>query len=377
MPYTKSKEYTFEKPETWWENPWWLDEKWIEDFELDRKLVFHKIEYLKTVFDKDWLKKYEGNPLGNIILRSTLYSKSIFNLTAILELSGWLQDLKNIAGIHNIIKSLKSSDMCFSAELELEIGFVFHESGYFIEFPIPKSKKGKTPDILVKKDNEIYSLECKKLKTSNFESFTNNIVNNISISLLELAKDENVTISFNLSSKIIDKLHTLYKNDDDTDLYIREVIKEVSDSCEKIHENSYKWLFSVNDEIGEGYLSKGYVREQTIINTPEIPDKFKYNRMFENGIKKALTQLENTGYNGLVVVHAKELPDYIYLKEKLNDLFHVERKYKQVVAVMVFPQQYFFSRTQPCIVCNKYSEVDFAKSKTADVIRKYHDPIWL
>lgn len=361
----------------WWSNPWWLDERWVKNINATGHEVEEAFEFLKIIFSRDWFRSYKGKHVENVLLRNVLFGEGLPQLDNLLSLSLYLKELKNNPSINSVIKNLKSGHESDSANMELELGYVFHKERYEVDFPTPKSKKGKTPDVLLKKGDEKFAIECKKLKISNFEAWLNGVFTGLSIKLLNLAEEKNLGIVYEFSDRIIGILHKAYKNGDPVDLVAEEYLDKLSDVLHRVDAAKKDWVYISNENIGDGYLSNGYVREKAMVRTPDIPNEFRFGRLFDNGIKRAMTQLIGLDCPGIVAVHVKEIPDFDYLKKRLDDIFSNEKEYKNIAAVIIFSWQNMFERSQPCLVRNLYSDYDIKVFNVSAVIKKYHEPVWM
>lgn len=58
-----------------------------------------------------------------------------------------------------------------SANIEMLMGYVFKDEGMPVEFIVPKSKKGPTPDILVHSPSGSFTIECKRLEEAKGEQW--------------------------------------------------------------------------------------------------------------------------------------------------------------------------------------------------------------
>lgn len=369
---------TLNKTGTWWSDSWWLDERWIENLNETRDDVEKAVEYLKGIFTSDWLKNYTGNPVANVLLRNTQYGQGLPYLENLISLSQHLKELEKIPTINAVIKNLKSSHESDSANMELELGYVFHNEGYTVEFPVPKSKKNKTPDVIVEKGNEKFAVECKKLKISKFESWIDQVLRALSIKAFNLAEESGFGIRYEFSKEIMPHLHSLYKNNESIEVPIDNLLMRLSDSINRVSNKNHDWACIINENIGEGYISRNLIRTKGLLRTPEIPNSFKFGRLFENGIKNAMSQLTNLDCPGIAVIHLNAIPDYDFISDEMNKVFFANSEtYSNIIGILVFPWQNMFERSQPCFVVNKTANFDIENSNMIDVIKKYHDPVWM
>ena len=148
----------------WSVNPWWLKDNWLEVIPRTPDQVQAAFDYLRQVFDSYWLRAYKGEPIENLLLRSVLYGGDAFRRAHLILLAERLQRLKETPGFHVVMKALKGRGESDAADMELELADIFFQEGFQIVFPIPKSSKGKGPDIRISKGNEKLTIWTAPLK---------------------------------------------------------------------------------------------------------------------------------------------------------------------------------------------------------------------
>ena len=129
----------------WWLDAWWEEENWVSQSKYTLPEIRAAVEELKTVFSSEWAMKIGKNDVANIFLRSVRYGHSIWQHCYIVELGQQIASLRDHPGFTSVLSRLLSIDESESADMELSLAALLLKNSFNINFPVPRSKRGKSP----------------------------------------------------------------------------------------------------------------------------------------------------------------------------------------------------------------------------------------
>lgn len=353
----------------WWINPWWLKTNFVEVIPRTEKQIKEAFEYLKEVFPAIWAKEYEGNLMENVFLRSVLHW-SAFERAHLIRLSESLQRLRSVPGVHVVIDALRGKQESYAADMELEFAGFFFQKGMEIEFPIPKSSKGKTPDFRIITDGHRLAVECKKLKIAKLTNFIQNTYTEANFKLNEAAHARGLGWDFHFYDDTIYKVLDLYSSGTGCTDLIGGWSKRISDQLDLAITRGLwpAWIFM--EGLGDGMFYPSSDGTGSTTRSPDTPDERLTRRLLANALVPAARQLEKEPDPGLIAISVRDLPDNEYLSHEINRFFEENReKHGNIVAVLVIPWQPWFYEDPPRLVLNRWATVHWG-SEIDSVINK-------
>lgn len=343
----------------WWINPWWLKTTFMEVIPRSEAQIENAFEYLKKIFPASWAKGFPGDLLENHFLRSILYPTA-FQRAHLIRLSERLQRLTGVPGLHAVIKALHGKRESDAADMELEFGDFFFQKGLEIEFPTPKSSKGKTPDIRIISNNHRFAVECKQLKVAKITAFTQSVYTEANFKLNEMAHARGLGWRFCFFDDTMANVWNLYSQGYDYTELINGWGKRIGDQLDLAVKNGHwpVWIFM--EGLGEGIFHPSDGAGSTT-RFPNTPDELLFRRLMTNALIPAAEQLANEPLPGLIAISVRDLPTDEYLSREINRFFGENtEKYGNVVAVLVVPWQPWFYEDPPRLVFNRSATVGWS-----------------
>lgn len=342
-----------------WNNKWWHKSKWRSWVNLSDDKFEKLINVLMREFDDVWVQSLGENVWKHPLSHNACgYGEGIPQLSYLLRIAGYINDLSNIHGFYNVLKDYKSLQYSKAAELELFLAHVLYKSGYKVSFVIPKPKKGRTPDILVECDDGEFVVECKFLDDVSGERWFNGYRTHFAMNILKEIPPEKALLYFPANEYINiwsygypNKLGS-YK----ISAYIdsMDIVNTIKMLKLGFHKSA---LVDVHNKGTIVWLDKTKsVRSE--INLPELNHRFLNKRLICNGVNKANLQIADFNIPGIAAIFQSNPVHEADLKSVLHNLFEENRDiYSKLMAVLVFPAQNILKYIEPILVENPYSEL--------------------
>lgn len=353
----------------WWVNPWWLKTNFFEVIPRTEIQIKEAFEYLKEIFPAYWAKEYQGTFVENSFLRSVLYG-SAFERAHLIRLSERLQRLRSVPGVHIVISALHGKQESYAADMELEFADLFFQKGLDIEFPIPKSSKGKTPDLRIINDGHRLVVECKQLKIAKVTAFIQSVYTEAGFKLNDAAHARGLGWDFYFSDDTITKVLSLYSSRTNYVDLINRWSSRISDQLDIAVKRGVwpVWIFM--EGLGGGMFYPSVDGTGSTTRSPDTPDEILSRRLLANALVPAARQLEKEPVPGLIAISVRDLPDNEYLCHEINRFFEENReKHGNIVAVLAIPWQPWFYEDPPRLVLNRCASVHWG-GKIDSVINK-------
>lgn len=356
----------------WWLDAWWEEENWVSQSRVTLEEIRSSIEVLKTVFTAEWAEKIGENDVANIFLRKLRYGKSIWQHRYIIELGQQIKILRDRPGFTSILSRLLSIDDSESADMELSLAALLLNNSFDIEFPVPKPKRGKTPDIIARCGAEVVAFECKQLEASNKQRWLDSYYNHASHLLRDGLDNAERHIQFEFEEPPVDR----YFGQDGK--AIREAVDVAEDVANQMisHvrglfvEYSSPLLFGI-EGIGYGRFIGTTVPDSAWMRLPSMPDDRLFARLLSNGIVRANEQLRAVTFPGIAAIYAEHSPSFEYAQSEFEAIVRKESsRYEHLVACLVFQRQALFQYRPPLLLVNPTSHVKFDQLNVSNVIRK-------
>lgn len=359
----------------WWVDPWWLKDNWLEIRPLSSTEVETAIEYLKVIFTPDWLRKYEGELIENVFLRSVIYDQSAFTRHYLVALAERLKRLEGTRGFSAVLDNLRGRQESDAADMELQLAYYFAQEGYQVDFPIAKSKKGKTPDIRLTKGLSNLAVECKRLRLGEDAAWLSSVLSHVSSQLMNLAEVNELWFEFSFSDKVLHRILESRKGGECAEDVAITIVKRISDEIKTAVTRAQWPLWLLVSNCGEGFFYKAKSKDSKI-NIPGLPDSLVFRRMLKNAISRATEQLRNENSPGLIAVHARDIPSEDCLVRYLNRFLFSAQESAHVLAILILPWQGWFHHNRPHLIVNRNSLYRWDDSGVAAVLAKF-DPVLL
>lgn len=303
-----------------------------------------------------------------------LYGHSTDGLHYALRLSDALGRLQSTDGVSGVVRRLKYvSDESIAASMELHIGDVVYCGGYWVRFPVPSVRNGKTPDIIAESNGESLAIECKCLWEAARTMRVREAFSQCGITLMGIGGPKHVAVDFrfnNASVRLLERLANKYPTDSEL---VTEFLGNLPSRIGEIISGGFIpiWLFH---RVGIGCLRKAEHGTGAITSHPESPLPI-IQKTISNGIARAAAQIAAGTGAGLLVIFAPTVPSSPGLCPMINDLFESNRAlYGNVMAILLLPQQYWFHSIQPSLVVNSHSHYRWEDVEAATVVNRYWHP---
>jgi hypothetical protein len=340
----------------WWLNPWWEDDHWYGSIAITKQDVLIAVEFLKSIFSKDWARSLGNDPLQHPFLQLIYFGKGLSQINKIYHLAERLRVVIKIDGHKSVLDNYKTIVQAHSANLEIFLAYVMSMTKRDVSFISAKSKKGRTPDILIKNNGKDFVIECKCIQDSDCEKWVSNYSNYYS-SLLMNAIPAGCEIFYNLGQLKIDPIDYGYPELFSYQLAATIDALPLINFLRSINHFSSKYHYINFGSKGELYVLPTSDKFRSQLGSPEISQGFIGRRLVGNAIKKANLQISEFGKPGVAAVSYGSPPDIGALKQMLPRLFDAHRKeYSLLMGVIIFPMQNLLKYVRPIWIANPFSE---------------------
>lgn len=356
----------------WWLDAWWEEENWISQSRFTLEDIRFSIDVLKTIFTAEWAEKIGDNDVANIFLRNIRYGKSIWQHRYIIELGRQIALLRDRPGFTSVLSRLLSIDDSESADMELSLAALLLENSFDIEFPVPKPKRGKSPDIVARCGDETVALECKQLEASNKQRWLDGYYHHASHLLREGLDNAERHIQFEFEVPPVDR----YFGRDgkairEASAVAEEMANQVIFHARGLFVKSSSPLCFGIEGIGYGRYISTSVPNSGWMHLPSMSDDRLFARLFSNGIARASEQLRTVDFPGIAAIYADHSPSLEYAQNEFEIIVRKEPShYAHLVACLVFQRQALFHYRPPLLLVNPVSNIKFSQLNASEVIRK-------
>jgi hypothetical protein len=242
--------------------------------------------------------------------------------------------------------------------MELEFADFFFQKGLEIEFPIPKSSKGKTPDLRIITDGHRLAVECKQLKIAKVTAFIQSAYTEANFKLNEAAHARGLGWDFYFCDDTITEVLNLYSSRTGYADLTNRWSRRISDQLDLAVKRGVwpAWIFM--EGLGGGMFYPSADGTGSTTRSPDTPDEILTRRLLANALVPAARQLEKEPNPGLIAISVRDLPTNEYLCYEINRFFEENReKHGNIVAVLVIPWQPWFYEDPPRLVLNRCATV--------------------
>lgn len=356
----------------WWLDAWWEEENWVSQSRFSLEEIRSSIEVLKTVFTAEWAEKIGDNDVANIFLRNVRYGKSIWQHRYIIELGRQIALLRDRPGFTSVLSRLLSIDDSESADMELSLAALLLNNSFDIEFPVPKPKRGKSPDIIARRGDETVAFERKQLEASNKQRWLDSYYHHASHLLRDGLDNAERHIQFEFDEPPVDRYFSLNGKATREATAVAEemAIQMISQVRGRFVESSSPLLFGI-EGIGYGRFVSTSVPDSAWMHLPSMTDDRLFSRLFSNGIARASEQLRTVDFPGIAAIYAEHSPSFEYAQSEFETIVRKEpSRYAHLTACLVFQRQALFSYRPPLLLPNPVGRIRFDQLKVGNVIGK-------
>lgn len=142
----------------WWEKPVWRDQVALSDARISELM-----SVLSGVFDAGWQAENQDYP-KHPVYQKLVIGEGISQFGSLLAKAKQYELLRNVHGFKRVREGYENPATWEAADLEMLMGEVFSHPDFEPEYIVPRSRIGKTPDLLVSTEAGRFTVECKRLQ---------------------------------------------------------------------------------------------------------------------------------------------------------------------------------------------------------------------
>ena len=142
----------------WWEKPIWRDRCSLSDARISELM-----SVLRSAFDAGWQAE-SPDYLRHPVYQELVFGEGISQFGSLLAKAKQYELLRNVHGFKRVREGYENPETWEAADLEMLMGEVFSHPGFEPEYIVPRSRMGKTPDLLVSTEAGRFTVECKRLQ---------------------------------------------------------------------------------------------------------------------------------------------------------------------------------------------------------------------
>jgi len=360
----------------WWLDPWWEKRNWLGAERYPLEQLQESAEILKELFPAEWAKEhFSKKPEPNKVL-AILIGHNAGALGALHHLGQAAKRLREKAGFLAILERLRNDDS-ESAYLELEMADIFAEKALSLEFPRPTSEK--TPDIVVHFHDTTVEIECKRLKTEDWETWHDKLTNSILFEVGQLTHRDDFDLQIELNNRISEIFLSDQKCPGFNQAIVQGIATQIKLTVAKILRGSRLPVeFAIPDLMVGRALHKP-AEGGSYIRGAEISGVAKFRRIITNGMLRGLTQLSGK-VPGLLCIYSDYLPSPELARTVLDALtvgssVELRHRFEPMSALILYPMSTIFMRNAPYLLENKSARTPFSDLEASAVVKSALAPI--
>lgn len=146
-----------------WDSRWWEKPVWRDQVALSDARIAELMSVLRGVFDAGWQAEYPDYPI-HPVYQKLVFGEGISQFGSLLGKAKQYELLRNVHGFKRVREGYENPETWEAADLEMLMGEVFSHPGFEPEYIVPRSRMGKTPDLLVSTVAGRFTVECKRLQ---------------------------------------------------------------------------------------------------------------------------------------------------------------------------------------------------------------------
>lgn len=359
-----------------WDNPWWLKPEWRKFFSISDEEYESSFQLLQETFDEEWVKGLDGDIGYHPLIQALFFRRGVRNIQTLINLADNLKQLEGVQGFHRVLADYNTLYQARNAGLEMFMGGAFARAGCDVEYIVPKSRKGPTPDLLVRKGEAEFTVECKFMSDASREKWIENYRTWYGRRISASVPTE-YSVWFQPFVEHLDP--SCYGPHDgltppelaaelDT-LQVRTAIEEMLYSFRL---PQYRWIEGKGTlaVFPEGYDYMGQ------IGLPGLSRRFFFNRLVSNGIKTASKQIQAYRRPGIASVLYSGVSDLGWIKPTVQQVFLEKPEgFECVMGVLLFPMQNVLKYMRPYWIENESSAFSAAEMGVTDMLYELFRPI--
>jgi hypothetical protein len=146
-----------------WDSRWWEKPIWRDRCSLSDARISELMSVLRSVFDAGWQAENPDYP-RHPVYQKLVFGEGISQFGSLLAKAKQYELLRNVHGFKRVREGYENPETWEAADLEMLMGEVFSHPGFEPEYIVPRSRMGKTPDLLVSTEAGRFTIECKRLQ---------------------------------------------------------------------------------------------------------------------------------------------------------------------------------------------------------------------
>lgn len=359
-----------------WDNPWWLKPEWREKFPLSDEEYAHHFRLLQECFDEEWVRGLVGDIKKHPLFGTLLIGESVHQIRTLLALADNLKRLKDVHGFSRVLGDYKTELQARNAGFEMSMGGAFAKAGCDVEYIVPKSRKGQTPDILVRNGEKEFTVECKFMSDATREKWIDRYQTWYSRRISASVPTE-YSVRFHpfvehLEPSCYGPHDGLTPPELAAELDTLQVRTAIEEMLYSFRLPQYRWI------EGKGTLAvfpEGY-DHMGEIGRPGLSRRFFFNRLVSNGIKTASKQIQAYSRPGIASVFYSGVSDLGWIKPAVQQVFLEKPEgFECVMGVLLFPMQNVLEYISPYWIENESSAFSAAEIGVTDMLHELFRPI--
>lgn len=362
------------KIEQYWQSRWWEKPAIRSHLKASDIEISNAISLLRQEFDQAWFDSISC-PAEHSVSQNLMLGEGTTNIRSLLDTARQIQVLRGVHGFSRVLREFKKEKSWMSANIEMLMGYVFKDEGMPVEFIVPKSRKGPTPDILVHSPSGPFAIECKRLEEARGEQW---------IERFQMA----YFCAF--SDADFGKLHPYVfphvpylplkgigfpNNPPNPESYARYIAAPIISQLRSMRTKGQIDSVLRTDTHDIALFTEPY-HEFASISAPDPEPRFLMRRLMGN-ISRATGQIrayaETHGLPGVLVVWQAAPCDYDYLNARLLKVMATP-EYKNIIGIMVMKMGNLLSYQRPLWVRSPLSAYDDVSKHIEFVISKRFYP---
>jgi hypothetical protein len=360
----------------WWVDPWWENRDWAGAERYPLSKLKESADILIKMFPAKWAKKHFAN-MGQNKVVSILIGHDAGTLSMFYFLGQAIIRLQKQSGFSNILERLRN-DQNEGAYFELEIADIFAENNFTLEFPRPTPQK-KTPDIIIHCCNTNVEIECKCLRSEEWEIWHSYLSQSIITETGQISHRNDFDLQIELNDRISEIFLSEEKYPGFNQALIRGISSKISEIISEKLQNKYLPVDFEVLGLMKGRALLKTAGEGSYITGAEISGIAKLRRIITNGILRGLDQLSGES-PGVLCIYSDFLPTPDMARTVLDAFTihsstEIRKRFEVMSALLLFPMNTLFEINAPYILENKNARSLFSDLEIATVVQSFLKPI--
>lgn len=342
--------------EDYWRSRWWEKPVWRSQLTQTDSQIHEAIELLQKEFDASWYSSI-SHPAGHPVSLKLMIGEGIHSLRGLLDTARQIRSLRGVHGFGRVLREFKTERNWQSAHIEMLMGYAFKDESADVEYIVPKSKKGPTPDILVRSQAGPFTIECKRLEEAKGEQW----IDRFSRAYFEEFHGQDfdgLHIYAHPNNPYLKLSGTGFPNNPRNPReYARDMAAPVLKRLRCMKANGRIDSFLQTDTHFLALLTPAY-RSLASVMAPGLETRFLMRRLMSN-VSRAASQIRayanQHGVSGILAVWQAEPCEYEYLHNRLSREM-VNGKHDYILGIMVMKMDNILAYQRPLWVRNPLKE---------------------